>query len=429
MVATVAGGNNGCSRRSWKGIYFVMAGKLTARTVESRTKRKGRYSDGDGLFLRVLDPGKRVYWTYRFTLGGKERETSIGPYPELSLADARQKHAELRAKVLSKIDPLAGKRSAAVVTPTGDKPTFGAMADDYVATHEGSWRNMKHRWQWAQTLTHHCKPIWDTPVDEVATADILAVLKPIWAKTPETASRLRGRVESVIDAARALGHIAEDKANPARWKGHLDHLLPKRARLTRGHHKALAYGDIPPLVKRLRTVQAGNGAALALEFLILTATRTGETLGAQWDEIDFDNAVWTIPPSRMKTGEEFSVPLGDRALDILRTLEPKRGHNPHVFVGRPMRGLSNMALAMLLRRLEIDATVHGCRTSFRTWCSEVAHVEFELAELCLSHRIGNAVSRVYNRTTMIERRRPIMSAWADHVTSSNAGNVVALRRA
>ena len=403
-----------------------MAGKLTARTVDSRAKRKGRYSDGDGLFLRVLDPGKRVYWTYRFTLG-KEREMSIGPYPELSLADARQKHAELRGKVLSKIDPMAGKRTTTVVTPAGDKPTFGAMADDYVATHEGSWRNVKHRWQWTQTLTQHCKPVWSKRVDQIATADILAVLKPIWAKTPETASRLRGRVESVIDAARALGHIPEDKANPARWKGHLDHLLPKRAKLTRGHHKALAYGDIPPLVKRLRTVQAGNGAALALEFLILTATRTGETLGAQWDEIDLQNAVWTIPPSRMKTGEEFSVPLSDRALDILRTLEAKRGHNPHVFVGRPMRGLSNMALAMLLRRLEIDATVHGCRTSFRTWCSEVAHVEFELAELCLSHRIGSQVSRAYNRTTMTERRRPIMVQWANYVT--DASNVVALRRA
>ena len=180
-------------------------------------------------------------------------------------------------------------------------------------------------------------------------------------------------------------------------------------------------------MKRLRTVQAGNGAALALEFLILTATRTGETLGAQWDEIDLQNAVWTIPPSRMKTGEEFSVPLSDRALDILRTLEAKRGHNPHVFVGRPMRGLSNMALAMLLRRLDIDATVHGCRTSFRTWCSEVAHVEFELAELCLSHRIGSQVSRAYNRTTMTERRRPIMVQWAGYVT--DASNVVALRRA
>ncbi len=302
------------------------------------------------------------------------------------------------------------------------------MADDYVATHEGAWRNSKHRWQWTQTLTQHCGPIRDMPVDQIGTADILAVLKPIWAKTPETASRLRGRIESVIDAARALGHILEDKANPARWKGHLDHLLPKRAKLTRGHHKALAFGDIPELVKRLRTVQAGNGAALALEFLILTATRTGETLGMQWDEIDLPNAVWTIPPGRMKTGDEFLVPLSDRALDILRTLEAKRGQNPFVFPGRPMRALSNMACAMLLRRLGVDATVHGCRTSFRTWASDVAHAEFEIAELCLSHRIGSAVSRAYNRTTMLERRRPLMCAWADFVTGKTSDNVIALKR-
>src|ERR1700722_3562831 len=173
VVATAAGGNNGCSRRSrTKNFSSIMAGKLTGRTVESRAKRKGRYSDGDGLFLRVLDPGKRVYWTYRYTLVGRERETSIGPYPEMSLADARAKHADLRAMVLNKSDPLAGRRNATVAAPSG-KPTFGEMADDYVATHEGSWRNSKHRWQWTQTLTQHCKPIWSKPVDEVATADML----------------------------------------------------------------------------------------------------------------------------------------------------------------------------------------------------------------------------------------------------------------
>jgi integrase len=413
-----------------KGRFFNMADKLTARGVESRAKRKGRYGDGDGLFLRVLDPGRRVYWTYRYTLGGKERETSIGPYPEMSLAAARTKHAELRADVLKKIDPLAGKRVAktAAAAP-GGKPTFGVMADDYVATHEGGWRNPKHRWQWSQTLTGYCATIRDMPVDEIGTDDILAVLKPLWTRVPVTGSRLRGRIEKVLDAARARGHIDKDRANPARWKGHLELLLSKPAKLARGHHAAMPYADVPAFVKRLRAVQDGNTAALALEFLILTATRSGETLGAKWDEINLDAATWTVPKERMKINAIFDVPLSDRALDILRALEANRGKNPFVFAGRPQRPLSNMALAMLLRRMGVDFTVHGFRTSFRTWCSDVAHAEFEVAEQCLSHRVGNDVARSYNRTSMLERRRPIMTAWANFVCAADADNVVPLRAA
>jgi integrase len=301
------------------------------------------------------------------------------------------------------------------------------MADDYVATHEGGWRNSKHRWQWTQTLTGYCGPIRDMPVDQIGTDDVLAVLTPPWTRAPVTGSRLRGRIEKVLDAARALGHIDRDRANPARWKGHLELLLPKPAKLMRGHHRAMTYADTPAFVQRLRAMT--STAALAMEFLILTATRSGETLGARWEEIDFDKAVFTIPPGRMKTNEAFSVPLSDRALAILRTLEAGRGKNPFVFAGRPQRPLSNMALAMLLRRMKADVTAHGMRTSFRTWCSEVADVEFELAELCLSHRIGSAVSRAYNRTTMTERRRPVMQAWSDYVTGKIADNIIPLRRA
>ena len=408
--------------------FFIVASKLTARGVESRAKRKGRYGDGDGLFLRVLDPGRRVYWTYRYTLSGKERETSIGPYPEMSLADARAKHAELRAQVLNKSDPLAGKRNgkSTAATPS-TKPTFGVMANDYVATHEGGWRNSKHRWQWTQTLTQHCAPIRDMPVDQIGTDDVLAVLTPLWTRAPVTGSRLRGRIEKVLDAARARGHIDRDRANPARWKGHLDLLLPKPAKLARGHHAALAYGDISDFVKRLQA--SDNMAALALEFLILTATRSGEILNARWDEIDFDTATWVVPKERMKTNEAFSIPLPYRALDILRALEAERGKNAFVFAGRPQRPLSNMALAMLLRRMNIDVTAHGFRTSFRTWCSDVAHAEFEVAEQCLSHRVGSAVSRAYNRSSMLERRRPLMQAWADFVTGKTGGNVVPFRAA
>lgn len=219
----------------------------------------------------------------------------------------------------------------------------------------------------------------------------------------------------MLDAAQALGHIPEDRANPARWKGHLAKLLPKPKKLSRGHQKALPYADAPGFVQALR--RADNMAALALEFLILSATRTNETLGAQWREVDLVNATWTIPPSRMKTNEAFSVPLSDRAVEIVadarRTACKEPGPDGFVFFGViPKKPLSNMALAMLLRRMDVDATAHGFRTSFRTWCSDVAHVPFEVAEACLSHKIGSAVSRAYARSDMLERRRPVMAQWA-----------------
>jgi integrase len=265
-------------------------------------------------------------------------------------------------------------------------------------------------------------------VDQIATADVLTVLKPLWSRAPETASRLRGRIQTVLEAAQALGHIAEDKANPARWKGHLDKLLPRPAKLSRGHQKALPHADVPAFVKRLRS--ASGAAALALEFLILTATRTGETLGATWREIDLDNAIWTIPPDRMKTGDVFSVPLSERALAILDNARRAALKEPtadsFMFFGViPKRPLSNMALAMLMRRMDVDATAHGFRTSFRTWCSGVAHVPFEVAEASLSHRIGSAVSRAYARSDMLERRRPVMDEWAAFLAGeASSGRVV-----
>ena len=401
---------------------------FTPPVLRGLLKKPGRHPDGQakGLYFRAVGDGK-AYWVYRYRVAGREREMSLGPYPETTLEQARAKHAVVRAQVLNKSDPLAGKHNANASPASSAKPTFGVMADEFVATHEGGWRNPKHRWQWTQTLTSYCAPIRDMPVDQIGTDDILAVLKPLWTRAPVTGSRLRGRIEKIIDAARALGHIDRDRANPARWKGHLELLLPKPMKLARGHHKALAYADTPAFVQRLRSVQAGNAAALALEFLILTATRSGETLNATWDEINFDAATWTVPKERMKINAIFDVPLSDRALDILRALEANRGKNPFVFAGRPQRPLSNMALAMLLRRMGVDFTVHGFRTSFRTWCSDVAHAEFEVAEQCLSHRVGNDVSRSYNRTSMLERRRPIMTAWANFVCAADADNVVLLR--
>jgi integrase len=356
----------------------------------------------------------------------------LGPWPELGLGDARRRHAELRAQVLNGLDPLAGRRSSKTVVAKAGVPMFGAMALDFVEVHEPSWRNGKHRRQWRQTLTQYCGPIRDMPIDQVTTVDVLACLKPVWARAPETGSRLRGRIESVIDAARALGHIPEDKANPARWKGHLDKLLPKPAKLTRGHYAAMPYNQLPEFVKRLRA--SPGMAALALEFLILTASRSNETLRMTFDKVDLVTATLVIPGGRMKTKEEHSVPLCDRAAEIVaearRMARKEPAGDSFVFPGaRPKKPLSNMAFSMILKRMGIEATAHGFRSSFRMWCSEIAHAEFEVAEACLSHRVGSAVSRAYNRTTLLERRRPLMQAWAAFVTGKTGDNVIELRRA
>jgi integrase len=222
---------------------------------------------------------------------------------------------------------------------------------------------------------------------------VLRVLEPKWRDAPETMSRLRGRIEVVLAAAQVAGWIDPDKPNPARWRGWLDHMLANPKKIgDRGHHAALGYASIPALMARLAGTE--GAAAKALRLVILTASRTSEVLGMRFDEVDFDSAVWRVPANRMKTNEVHEVPLSDAAVAILRAQEAQRGENLYVFPGRPMRGLSNMALLMLLRRMGVAVTAHGMRTSFRTWCSEVAHVEFELAELCLSHRIGSAVSRL-----------------------------------
>jgi integrase len=410
-------------------------GKLIEKGLKRLIEKPGRYADGGGLFFKTVGQG-RAYWTFRYSARGKGREMSLGPYPELSLDAARIKHLRLVADVRENIDPLAGKNVKGK-TKFGRQelagvPTFGQLAIDYVETHESAWRSSKHRTQWRQTLTQHCLPIWSKPIDQIATADVLACLKPVWSSKQVTAARLRGRIETVIDAARALGHIDEDKANPARWKGHLDHLLPKPKKLTHGHHAAMPYAEVAEFVARLRL--SHSMAALALQLLVLTATRTNETLGARWGEIDRDKAVWRIPGSRMKTKEEFDVPLSERALAVLeaaRIAAPKEP-TPESFVfpgARPKRPLSNMALPLVLRRMEVNATAHGFRTSFRTWASDIAHAEFEVAETCLSHRVGSAVSRAYNRTSMLERRRPIMIAWSRYICGDADSNVVQLRSA
>jgi integrase len=398
--------------------------KLNNTAVKALLKKPGRHGDGGGLYLRVTEGGV-AFWSYRYLWHGRQREMSFGRYPELLLAEAREQHMELRRRVLNDGgDPARdGHRGAGA-------PTFGEAADAYLAAHERSWRNDKHRWQWRHTLTEYCKPIRETPVDAVDTAAVLKVLKPLWFSVPETAARLRGRIETVLDAARALGHIDENRANPARWGGHLDKLLPKRQRLTRGHHAAMPYADVPAFMAKLKG--APGAAARALQFTILTAARSGEVFGMQWGEVDLDAKVWIAPAARMKVGREHHVPLSDAALDILRgQLAARRGRQPYVFPSKDVRApLSNMAMAMAMRRLGAgEYTVHGFRSAFRDWAAEQG-VDDSVAEQCLAHQIGTAVTRAYLRTSMLERRRTVMDSWAAFLAGeSETATVVPLRAA
>jgi len=396
--------------------------KLTSAEVKAIIKA-GRHSDGGGLYL-VVDSGTSKRWVFLFRWHGKLKEMGLGGLDKVSLAMARDA-AEAARKVLgSKRNPIEVRKAEREV------PTFGAMADDVVASLSGQWRNPKHIAQWTMTLTTHAAPIRNLKVNEVTTANVLAILKPLVATTPETASRLRGRIERVLDAAAAKGFRSGD--NPARWRGHLDQLLPKRQKLTRGHHSAMPFVAVPAFVARLGERDAL--AALALEFLILTAARTGEVIGARWSELDLEAKVWTVPAARMKAGREHRVPLSPPAVAVLEKAAKTR-RNDHVFPGPGKdRPLSTNALRALLIRLGVDVTPHGFRSSFRDWAGEASTFPRELAEAALAHNVGDATERAYRRGDALEKRRKLMVAWgafACHTAGANntSGNVRQLRGA
>ena len=414
---------------------MAAATKITNLNLKHRLAKPGRYRIEKGLALSVLD-AKRAYWIARYRIHGRERMTSLGSAHTISLQEARTKYLALRhAITVDKVDPLAGKRGSRSGAPTAASgaPTFGQMADAYIAAHEGTWRNGKHRWQWVSTLTKHCAPIRPLPVDKVDAKAVLSVLSPIWTATPETASRLRGRIEKVLAAAQVAGHIEPDRSNPARWRGWLDHMLANPKKLgDRGHHEAMDWRDAPAFMAKLAVVD--TTAARALEFLILTASRTSEVIAMPWSEVgDIDalKPAWSIPKERMKVKRDHLVPLSDRAVEILRDQRALRstssfGPHPFVFEGdRPRQGLSTMALLMQLRRMKLDCTAHGFRASFRSWCGDKA-IAFEVAKSALAHT-SSSVVEAYMRSNMLERRRPVMQAWADHVMGkTQPAEVVAL---
>ena len=391
--------------------------KLTANQVARA--QPGRYGDGGGLALivsRATDGSINRKWVFRFAWNGKPAECGLGGRGT-TLAEARAKAIEARRMVRQGINPVKAKRAERAAENPPKKPTFGKCALDLIAAKRSEWRSAVHAGQWRDTLETCCKPIWATPVDAIDTVAVLNVLQPVWQATPETASRLRGRIEAVLDAARAKGHIAPNEANPARWKGHLDHLLPKRTQLSRGHHAAMPYQDVPAFVATLR--KADTLRATALEFLIVSATRCGEVLGAQWSEIDLAGRVWTIPGKRMKGGREHRVPLSGRAIEILEKLVETRWSDL-VFPGRH-GSLSRNTVAELVPP---GATIHGFRSSFRDWCADVARAPREIAEACLAHATGSAVEQAYLRSDVLERRRVIMDAWAAHCGQKFVGDNV-----
>ncbi len=393
-----------------------MVSKLTARKVE--TAKLGKYSDGGNLYLIVSATGSRK-WVLRFTWRGHAKEMGLGSASTVPLADAREKAASARRKIAQGLNPIDERKR------DGGIPTFGEVADDVREALSAGFRNEKHKAQWKSTLETYAAPLRAKPVDTVATDDVLSVLKPIWASKAETASRVRGRIEKVLDAAKAKGF--RNGENPARWRGHLDHLLPRPLKLARGHHAAMPYEDVAAFITKLREREALG--ALALELCILTAARSGEILGMKWAEIDFGKKIWTVPANRMKAGREHRVPLSVRAIAILRKLE-KLKLAEFVFPGQARnKPLSNMAMVMVLRRMKIeDATVHGFRSSFRDWAGNVSNFPREIVETALAHVVGDKAEQAYRRSDALEKRRKLMDAWAAYSTAhTSAQNVVLLK--
>ncbi len=415
-------------------------GKLTGRLTAIEAKalvaagKPGAHADGGNLYLRVTAaPGGKAggspsgKWTLRYMLAGKAREMGLSAYdPDgkrgLTLAQAREAAADAQRLLREGVDPIAHREAEAKakhargVEAAAKAHNFRAVAELYIAAHEAGWRNPKHRAQWPSTLDAYAYPkIGRKAVGEITTDDVLGCLTPVWTAKPETATRLRGRIEAVLDYAAARGwRIGE---NPARWRGHLSNLLPRRSKVARvQHHPALPWQEIGAFMARLKA-QPGE-AAKALRFCILTASRTTETLGARWSEVDMHGAVWVVPADRMKAGREHRVPLSAEALAVLREMEPARPAegDGYIFPGaRDGRPLSSMSMLMLLRRMKRgDLTVHGFRSAFRDWCEEATSTPHAVSEAALAHTIGDKVEAAYRRGDRFAKRAGLMAEWADY---------------
>jgi integrase len=407
--------------------------QLTAKRVERLLHTPGRYRDSavKGLLLVVVSEGS-ASWTLRYEIGGREHWMGLGSAREFSLKAARERALAARQKLADKIDPLAERKALriAAALEAAKAITFEQAAVAYFDQHERKWKNARHRQQFLSSLRLHAYPvIGKLPISAIDTGLVLKVIEPIWPTTTETANRVRNRIETILDWATVRGYRSGD--NPARWKGHLGEVLPARAALRKtNHHPALPFTELAGFLAELRC-RVGV-AAKALEFLILTAARTGETVGARWDEIDLTNAVWSIPAHRMKGGREHRVPLSAASAALLESLPTEDG-NPYLFINGYGRGLSAVALAQVVQRMgRTGITVHGFRSTFRDWAAERTNYPNHVVEQALAHKIGSGVEAAYRRGDLLDKRRKLMDAWAAYCESAPtkaAGEVVPLRAA
>ncbi len=392
---------------------------LSAKAVEklARDGKAGLTNDGKGLYFKVTKTGS-TSWIFRYKMNYKSRDMGLGPYPEIGLAEAREQATRARLLILEGKDPLEVRRDAQEELKRAEEApaSFKTVAEEYIDSHRAGWKSAKHAQQWANTLSTYAYPvIGHLAPSEIKTQHILEILKKIWKDKTETASRVRNRIELVLDAAKARG--LREGENPARWRGHLDKLLPRRSKVqVTKHHPALPWKEVPTFMANLS--QLPGSSYRAMEMTILTATRTSEVLNAQWSEIDLADRVWTIPAVRMKTPRDHRVPISDALLALLVNL-PRLEANPFLFPGlRPGKPLTNMAMLMALRRMgNSHLTMHGFRSSFRDWAGEATSHPRDVCEQALAHTIGNAVEAAYRRGDLFEKRRRLMQEWSDFVFS------------
>lgn len=397
---------------------------LTARAVQT-IKTPGRHADGDGLYLLVRERGGALekLWLFRYRRGGRgqvtEHTLSLGPARDVSLVLARDIAGRCRALLADGGDP----RDAVLKSPSRITPTFGEVADGLIETLISGFKNDKHAAQWRSTMGDEKIPaLRRLPIDQIGTDDVLSVLSPMWLSTPETASRIRGRIERVLDSATAKGLRTGE--NPARWRGHLKMLLPKQQAFTRGHHLALPWKELPAFMGRLRRLESVS--ALALEWTILTAVRTNESARAPRSEIDREAKVWTIPGERMKAGKPHTVPLCNRCLEIFDEIGELE--SAWLFPGPSnVKPLSLAAMAECLKSFDVPATVHGFRSTFRDWAGDATSFPRDVVEMALAHTVGDQTERAYRRGSALERRRELMSMWERYLSNDGA-NVVPLMR-
>jgi integrase len=404
--------------------------RLTEAKIRTLITKPGKYHDGQGLYLQVTSPAV-VSWIFRFPSNGRPRYQGLGSLANVGLVKAREKAAASRAFLAQGIDPIEHSRTQAVI-PTVKKlrrgPTFEECAERYMTDKLKHLRSDQHRYAWRYSLQTYTYPvIGNMPVDQIGTSDVLAVLNPIWQDKCETASRLRGRIERILARATVEGH--RTGANPATWRGHLKEALPPRLQVQPGgHYAAMDYCDVPTFMADLGTISSVGAAAL--RFTVLTAARVGEVVGAEWDEIDWEEKTWAIPAKRTKAFRSHVVPLSSGALAILHEMKRLRGIAGNlIFPGRDAKPLSATTLLKLLRRrTKQPLTTHGMRSCFRDWCGDVGEVPQEIAEAALAHAIKDSTERAYRRKTAIERRRTVMQQWCDYCLPPS-GSVVNIEQA